>query len=330
MSGCVFDPLGKSVDELNDFKQNMFRMSLNNVTNPSDFIDTDPIKVEVFTQEGLPITASESYFIPSSEWREKIATTLRIDTTLENFESTGGVETFKVSLSKAINVDLSSIYITSVKEGSVIIDYTLTVETDGPPKLELSQKQAEAYAAEIVEVGGPILDIAMDLGDEPQQKIFEGGELTQAGADALLFFSDRNLNPKSIDDNCMKCQAQNEFSQSETELNVFCEKKDLSASKCCKAEMQEGLIVITDTDSVCQTGTCSNAGDVTLKHDLYKMCIKSIGRFMGQINLGYSDFQGQGNSGYMCGKNPQLFMGAEELTFNVKQPVQGVKDFEGL
>ena len=77
----------------------MFRMSLNNVTNPTDFIDTDPIKVEVFTLEGLQITTSESYFIPSSEWREKIETTLRIDTTLENFESIGGVDTFKNSLS---------------------------------------------------------------------------------------------------------------------------------------------------------------------------------------------------------------------------------------
>lgn len=156
----------------------MFRMSLNNVTNPTDFIDTDPIKVEVFTLEGLQITTSESYFIPSSEWREKIETTLRIDTTLENFESIGGVDTFKNSLSQAINIDKSSIYITSIKEGSVIIDYTLTVETDGLSKLDLSQKQAEAYAAEVVEVGGPILDLSVDLGDKPKQKIFTDGKLT--------------------------------------------------------------------------------------------------------------------------------------------------------
>ena len=51
---------------------------------------------------------------------------------------------------------------------------------------------------------------------------------------------------------------------------------------------------------------------------------------MGQINWGYSDFQGQGNSGNMCGKKPKLLMGKEELIFNVKQPVEGVKDFKGL
>ena len=51
---------------------------------------------------------------------------------------------------------------------------------------------------------------------------------------------------------------------------------------------------------------------------------------MGQINWGYSDFQGQGNSGNMCGKKPELIMGTEELTFDVKQPVEGVKDFKGL
>ena len=199
------------------------------------------------------------------------------------------------------------------------------------PKLELSQRQAEAYASEVVEVGGPILDISTDLGDEPKQKIFEGGELTQAGQNALIYFTDRTLDPKNIDDNCMMCQAQNEFPKSETALNVFCELKDLSASKCCTAEMQDGQVVVTDTDPICQTGMCANVGqEINEKYDLYKMCIRSMGRFMGQINYGYSDFQGQGNSGYMCGKDPQLQMGAQELQFNVKQPVEGVKDFTDM
>jgi len=86
ISGCVFDPVGKSELKLQDFTQNLFRVSLNNIINPVNFSDTDPIKVEVFTSAGLALTTSESHFFPSTDFREKVSTTLRIDTTLDEFE----------------------------------------------------------------------------------------------------------------------------------------------------------------------------------------------------------------------------------------------------
>jgi len=51
---------------------------------------------------------------------------------------------------------------------------------------------------------------------------------------------------------------------------------------------------------------------------------------MGQINIGYSDFQGQGGQSKMCKKNPQLNMATEEQWFEVVKGVEGVKEFEGF
>jgi hypothetical protein len=80
----------------------------NNIINPSEIKEISPIKIEVFkkwdTSLGKPqqkITGSESLIIPSSYFKDKIFTSVRFNTTLEVFNSKGGIEMFKVKLSGA-------------------------------------------------------------------------------------------------------------------------------------------------------------------------------------------------------------------------------------
>ena len=56
--------------------------------------------------------------------------TVRLDTTLKEFDKQGGTDFFKDNLSKSLGLPLSQIDISSVREGSVIVDYTLTVDQD--------------------------------------------------------------------------------------------------------------------------------------------------------------------------------------------------------
>ena len=86
MAGCLFDPADKSEDSLQYFQQNVFQLVLHDVVNPTEFKDTDPFIFEVFNIDGLSITSSDEYVVERDHWREKVSTTLRIDTTVDEFE----------------------------------------------------------------------------------------------------------------------------------------------------------------------------------------------------------------------------------------------------
>jgi hypothetical protein len=58
------------------------------------------------------------------------------------------------------------IFVKEVREGSVIIDYTITVEPEyGLTKEELGYKQSEVFASGNLDLGAPILDLESSLGD---------------------------------------------------------------------------------------------------------------------------------------------------------------------
>jgi hypothetical protein len=57
--------------------------------------------------------------------KEVIECSIRLDTTLAEFESTGGQSGFISTLSTGMGIDTSFIEITDVREGSVIIDYNI-------------------------------------------------------------------------------------------------------------------------------------------------------------------------------------------------------------
>ena len=46
--GCNFDPKGKSEEQIVNFKQNYFEVTLNNLINPWVVKDTSEIRIEVF------------------------------------------------------------------------------------------------------------------------------------------------------------------------------------------------------------------------------------------------------------------------------------------
>jgi hypothetical protein len=97
------------------------------------------------------------------------------------------------------------------------------------------------YASGKIDFGFPVIDVETELGEKKQQKILSEGELTVEGSKSLIYSNERTLNPNSLDDNCMKCQAQNE--QLEDTFSIFCELKDLSASKCCSAKLEDSTLV---------------------------------------------------------------------------------------
>jgi hypothetical protein len=58
------------------------------------------------------------------------------------------------------------------------------------------------------------------------------------------------------------------------------------------------------------------------------MCISNIGRYLGQVNIGYTDFQGQGVENNICGANPQLEMEEIEKKFEIIR-VEGIGKYFG-
>jgi len=61
----------------------------------------------------------------------QISSTLRYEMTLDDYNSKGGDSYFILETSKALGIDASQITITSVKEGSVILTFTITSSESG-------------------------------------------------------------------------------------------------------------------------------------------------------------------------------------------------------
>jgi hypothetical protein len=84
-----------------------------------------------------------------------------MNTTLDEFESKGGTETFVGVLTDGLGIDETYIEIKEVREGSVIVDYNL--QTDGNQKFsldELKKKQNDAINGNLLDFGFPILDFS--------------------------------------------------------------------------------------------------------------------------------------------------------------------------
>lgn len=75
-----------------------------------------------FTKAAIKVTLT---YGPQALEKEVIECSIRLDTTLANFEDRGGKTGFVSSLSSGMGIDTSFIEITSVREGSVIVDYNI-------------------------------------------------------------------------------------------------------------------------------------------------------------------------------------------------------------
>ena len=94
--------------------------------------------------------------------RNAIQTMVRMEFTMEEFFYVGGGPTrFVDRLCGVLGIHSSEVKIVSVYEGSVIVNYELTVEDDSQEALEDLQKlQEEAFENGTFDFGAPILDWA--------------------------------------------------------------------------------------------------------------------------------------------------------------------------
>lgn len=111
-------------------------------------------KQEIMEQEETPDNFSESDVsldLPSMRSdvqsvhtpkpkREVLACNLRIDTTMKAFERQGGRQMFEENLAASLGISMSSVQVTGLREGSVIVDYNLVVEKNS--KMSVNELKA--------------------------------------------------------------------------------------------------------------------------------------------------------------------------------------------
>lgn len=109
-----------------------------------------------FSNTNIQLTLSHG---PQALDKEVIECSIRLDTTLAEFESTGGQSGFISTLSTGMGIDTSFIEITDVREGSVIIDYNIQTDANQLFTLEeLKDKQKAAFESGSLNFGTEVLD----------------------------------------------------------------------------------------------------------------------------------------------------------------------------
>ena len=105
--------------------------------------------------------------------REVLACNLRIDTTMKAFEQQGGRQMFEENLADSLGISMSSVQVTGLREGSVIVDYNLIVDKDSKMSLgELKSLQNKKMKSGAIDVGGPVMSFTSTVptsgSDEPK------------------------------------------------------------------------------------------------------------------------------------------------------------------
>lgn len=182
-----------------------------------------------------------------------------------------------------------------------------------------------------MDLGYPIHSVSLSSGGSsgPGLALISDGEITDP---TVLGFLGRSMDPGSKDDNCLKCLAQNEavnYLQTDEELwagsslsnfkfNVFCEKEDLSASRCCEASYNsEGVLRFygdSSSDEICTLGLCSLSELESQKpligdyFQMYQKCVRIHDRFQLGGDSDFTQFKGQGQQDLPCKTSAVLSM----------------------
>lgn len=107
--------------------------------------------------------------------RNAIMTAVRMEWTLEAFFAEGGTTLFVDRITAALGIHASTMKIVSVYEGSLIINYDITVDDDDEDTLHaLADLQASLFDAGSIDLGAPILDYtsATQINDEATSSDF--------------------------------------------------------------------------------------------------------------------------------------------------------------
>ena len=89
---------------------------------------------------------------------------VRMEWSLTEFFSNGGTTTFADRVASSLGIHASDIKIVSVYEGSLVVNYDVTVPEGSTTSIaELQAKQTEAFATGSLDLGAPILDVAVTV-----------------------------------------------------------------------------------------------------------------------------------------------------------------------
>jgi thiamine phosphate synthase YjbQ (UPF0047 family) len=91
--------------------------------------------------------------------------------TLDEFFSGGGTTTFVDRITASLGIHASEVKVVSVYEGSLVVNYEVSVPDDDPVALaELNDKQNEALASPDLDLGAPVLEVetTMIVNDEKE------------------------------------------------------------------------------------------------------------------------------------------------------------------
>ena len=103
-----------------------------------------------------------------------VRTSLRMDGKVADFESSGGADTFKSSLSTGLGLDAEQINIADYYEGSIFVIYDLTPKA-GQSLDDLKSISNAAFSGDL-DLGYPILDVATQKPGEEATTVVSGGE----------------------------------------------------------------------------------------------------------------------------------------------------------
>ena len=93
---------------------------------------------------------------PKTPEQPCIEKTVRLDTTLEEYEADGGDRNFKRTVTRALKIDMCLMQITGKREGSVIIDFKIFNEDTDMSMDELENSLENVLKGDI---GYPVLPI---------------------------------------------------------------------------------------------------------------------------------------------------------------------------
>jgi hypothetical protein len=99
-------------------------------------------------------------------------------TTMKAFEQQGGRQMFEENLADSLGISMSSVQVTGLREGSVIVDYNLIVDKDSKMSLsELKSLQNKKMKSGAIDVGGPVMSFTSTIptsgSDESKSNIRE-------------------------------------------------------------------------------------------------------------------------------------------------------------
>jgi hypothetical protein len=67
--------------------------------------------------------------------KKEVITTLRMDSSLDSFTNGGGSKTFTDNIATSLGIDTTLVYVKSVYEGSLVVNYAITAPGGDADKL---------------------------------------------------------------------------------------------------------------------------------------------------------------------------------------------------